>query len=334
MSTIDYLLRLGQKVDPTIHEYLSKGAHSDFLPVAFYQVDTGGKRVRSALAMVCCEAVGGRVEQALVPAALVELIHNYSLIMDDIIDYGFVRRGLQTVRAKYSDAMAILAMAFYREVLDEMVDDCPKPDRMRALLIETIKMMVEGERLDVLFEQAGRRENYIVSQRYRDVSWQLYFNMIEKKTSALFRASCVAGCIAADASESHVEALSEYGRKIGLSFQVSDDYLDIFGEKTGKERGKDIIQHKLGNAVLLSAFDEMAAKDRAKVLKGLRSSIVRKGDVTRVLRLIEKTDAQARTRKLAQSFADEAKEKLGILKESEAKKALIELADFIVKRSY
>jgi len=329
MSIIGTLSRSGRDVDGVILQYLGRGASRDFLPVVLHQVEAGGKRVRSALSILSCEATGGDRAAALRPAAMIELIHNYSLIADDIIDRGEIRRGLPTVRAKYSDAMALLAAMHYREVLDEIANDCPRAGDMRKLMVETIKATIEGERLDILFEQAGRDEDYIVKHRCKTVSWDLYFEMIEKKTATLIRASCLAGCLAANATEEATDALAGYGRKIGLGFQVADDFLDIFGEKTGKEKGKDIIEHKLGNAV-----EELGDSKARDLLAILRSSKVNASKLKEAMELIDGTGAKTRTYRLAEKLVNEGKAKLEILPESSAKTALVQLADFIATRVY
>jgi len=334
MSIIGTLSRSGRDVDGVILHYLGQGASRDFLPVVLHQVEAGGKRVRSALSILSCEATGGDRAAALRPAAMIELIHNYSLIADDIIDRGEIRRGLPTVRAKYSDAMALLAAMHYREVLDEIANDCPRASDMRKLMVETIKATIEGERLDILFEQAGRDEDYVVKHRCKSVSWDLYFEMIGKKTATLIRASCLAGCLAASATEEATDALAGYGWKIGLGFQVADDFLDVFGEKTGKEKGKDIIEHKLGNAVIISALEELGDSKARDLLAILRSSKVNASKLKEAMKLIDGTGAKTRTYRLAEKLVKEGKAKLEILPESSAKTALVQLADFIATRVY
>jgi len=334
MSIIGSLSRAGRDVDGVIFQYLRRGASIDFLPVVRHQVEAGGKRVRSALTMLSCEATGGDREAALRPAAMIELIHNYSLVADDIIDRGEIRRGLPTVRAKYSDAMALLATMYYREVLDEIANDCPRSDDMRKLMVKTIKATIEGERLDILFEQAGRDEDYVVKHRCKSVSWDVYFEMIGKKTATLIRASCLAGCLAAGASDDATDALSGYGWKIGLGFQVADDFLDIFGEKTGKKKGKDIIEHKLGNAAIISALEELSDSKAKDLLAILRSSRVNASKLKEAMKLIDATSSKTRTYRLAEKLVNEGKAKLKILPESSAKTALVQLADFIATRVY
>jgi len=334
MSEMESLISLGHKVDPIMLSYIQREADSKFLPVLKHQILAGGKRVRAALTILSCEAAGGESSMALKPAALIELIHNYSLIMDDIIDHGELRRGKPTVRAKYSDAMAILAGMFYREALDEIVDECPKPAEMRKLIRGAIKDTIEGERLDILFEQAGREEEYIKKHRYANVPLNLYFKMIGKKTAALIKSACIAGGLAADASNETIEALGIFGWNIGLAFQIVDDILDIYGEKTGKEKGKDIIEHKLGNIAILFALKELNAKEKAGLLNVLRKPKVSRIDLTKALKLIEETKAREKAYKLGQKFIEEGKKALLSFQDSEAKSKLLSLADFILNRAY
>jgi len=334
MKEIESLISLGRMVDPIMLDYIEKGAEPRFIPILKHQILAGGKRVRAALTILSCEVSGGEASTALKPAALIELIHNYSLIMDDIIDHGELRRGKPTVRAKYSDAMAILAGMFYREALDEIVEDCPKPFEMRKLMRNAIKETIEGERLDILFEQAGREEEYIKKHRYKNISLNLYFKMISKKTAALIKSACIAGGLAANAPNELIEALGVFGWNIGLAFQVVDDILDIYGEKTGKERGKDIIEHKLGNIAILLSLKELNSKEKSQLLNILRKPKVSKIDLNKALKLIEKTKAKEKAYNIGRKFIEEGKKAILNFQDSEAKFKLLDLADFILNRAY
>ncbi|MEM3476486.1 MAG: polyprenyl synthetase family protein, partial [Candidatus Bathyarchaeia archaeon] len=307
MSEFEYLISLGRQVDPIMLSYIEKGADPKFIPVLKHQILAGGKRIRAALTILSCEAAGGNISTALKPAALIELIHNYSLIMDDIIDHGELRRGKLTVRAKYSDVMAILAGMFYREVLDEIVDECPNSLEIRKIIRNAIKETIEGERLDILFEQAGREEEYIKKHRYNNVSLNLYFKMVGKKTAALIKAACISGGLAAEASNEIIEALSVFGWNTGLTFQIVDDILDIYGEKTGKEKGKDIIEHKLGNIAIIFSLKELNKKEKHNLLSILRKPKVSKVDLNKALKLIGKTKAKEKAYNLGQKFIEEGK---------------------------
>lgn len=334
MDIADRLMTLGHEVDSVMERYLERDAHRDFAPVAKYQIGVGGKRVRSALTLLSCEASGAERSRALLPAAMIELIHNYSLIMDDIIDRGEVRRGKPTVLAKYGETMALLAGMHHREVLDEVVNDCSHPDEMRALLIDAVKKTIEGERLDILFEQSGREGSYFTKHRSKNVSIESYFDMIGKKTATLIRAACLAGALAADAPQILQESLAGYGWKVGLAFQVVDDYLDIFGEKTGKQRGKDIIEHKLGNAVIIFALKALDREARNHLLSILRTEKVSTSLLKSALKLLEGTRARQMTYELAQKLIAEGKRSLENLQESDAKTSLLDLADFVGNRLY
>jgi len=334
MNNFEKLIEIGRKVDPIMIHYLEKNADEAFIPIVKHQILAGGKRIRAALTLISCEAVGGKMEDALLPAAAIELTHNYSLIIDDIIDRGEIRRGFQTVRAKYGDVLAILAGIFYRETIADIINDCQNSKKINELIIETIKEIIDGERFDVLFEQAGRLDRYIIEHRYKHVPLELYYKMIGKKTATLIKSSCIVGAISANASKSDLEMLSEFGWKIGLAFQLIDDFLDIYGEETGKQRGKDIIEHKLGNIVILHAIEEMDNKNKEELLNILRSEVVSNEKLRFALRLIDGTNAKNKTLNEAYNLIDSAKKAISKLKDSKAKNQLIEIADFIVKRVY
>lgn len=334
MRRIDEILKIGRQVDAVIYKHLSEGASPLFQPILKHQLFTGGKRVRAALAILSCLASGGKTRNVLYPAATVEFTHNYSLILDDVIDHGELRRGLPTVRAKFSDAMALLAAMFYREVLDTLIERSKNPSQIRETIINTIKEIIEGERLDILFEQAGRTNPYILKHRFKQAAIDDYLIMIGKKTAALLEAACEVGCIASDSPPNVRRALKLYGRKVGLAFQVIDDYLDIFGERTGKIRGKDILEHKLGNAVILYTLEGLSLKRREPLLSLLRKDKLTPQDVEAGMRLISQTDAKEKTYRLGQKFINEGVKALRPLKETQAKRDLMSLAEFVGKRLY
>ncbi|MEM2122864.1 MAG: polyprenyl synthetase family protein, partial [Candidatus Bathyarchaeia archaeon] len=282
--SLDGILSIGRMVDPIINGYLVRGASDPFKPILLHQFEAGGKRIRAALAILSCEASGGSKDVGLNGAAVVELIHNYSLLVDDIIDKGEVRRGLPTTRALYSDVMALLAAMFYRESLEELADACRNPGEVRRIMSSTIKELIEGERLDILMEQAGRG-GYLEEKRLRRVSIEDYMDMIGKKTATLIRASCEIGCVEAGATESLRKALSSYGWSIGLAFQVVDDFLDIYGEETGKAKGKDIQEHKLGNIAVLYAMEALPGRLRERLLSILREDRVSEKNLAETFKL-------------------------------------------------
>lgn len=226
-----------------------------------YSLLAGGKRLRPALALAAAEAVGGIPEDALPAACAVELIHTYSLVHDDLpaMDNDDYRRGRLTNHKVYGEAMAILAgdalltHAFY--LLGIMPERSPRVPASAALrIVRELSMyagapgMVGGQAADMLGEQG---ETTLAQLEYIHLH----------KTSDLIVASLRAGGIAAGASEAQLEALTVYGRSIGLAFQIQDDILDVVGDaaKLGKATNADEAQQKVTYPFLIG-LEESKAK--------------------------------------------------------------------------
>jgi len=201
-------------------------------------------------------------------------------------------------------------------------------------MVNAIKVTIEGERLDILCEQAGRYDQYMLKNRYQNMTPKLYFKIIKKKTTELIKAACLAGAISARATKIHRNAIANYGEKIGLAFQVIDDFLDVFGEKTGKQKGKDIIEHKMNNAVIVYALSDMSQKQRKRFMKILQTKHLTKDKIREAMSLLESTNTKVKVLQLANDLVADAKKRLKSLPESPAKNDLQELADFVAARLY
>jgi len=331
------LARLGSLIEGALEKYLLRDADPEFHEPILYPIRTGGKRLRPALTIASALAVGGRVEDAIPAAVAVELAHNYSLIFDDIIDHSELRRGQPTLWKKYGLTTAILVAVHYRETISQALSDTRDPPLFESIIARTLKLLVEGERLDVLFEQAGRAdEPYVVERRRGVVTVKDYLDMVYKKTGALIETACVFGALSAGADEALVKALGEYGRNLGLAFQVGDDIIDIFGreERTGKRVGKDIEEHKLGNIVVLLALEELPAPKRDALLSVLRSDRVTPEGVRLAIELISATNARQRAEEMRRAYAQAACRALEPLPEGEGKRLLLELAEFVAVREF
>ncbi len=297
-SDLARFIRLGQQADPVILDALSRGAPSEFRPALSYHFEVAGKRMRAAMVVLSCAAAGGRVERAIKPAAVVEMIHNYSLVMDDLIE------------------------------------DLPANRNVRKVAVKTMKEIIDGERLDLLLEQAGRTDPYLMKNRISNPTFKTYLDMVGKKTASLFKAAGQIGAYAANAETRIVNALGTYGWKAGLAFQVMDDVLDICGEKTGKQQAKDIIEHKLGNAAILIALRFLSRKDREELKKIIGSERVSTQMLKKARSMVNKTPAERECREIAMKYLEDAKASLSVLKPSPFKDALSDLADQVVARSY
>lgn len=333
-KSLERIIRLGRRVDPTIIRALSAGSAKEFRPTLDYHFEAGGKRMRAAMVLLCCGASGGRPERAVNHAAVIEFIHNYSLVMDDLIDRGDLRRGRPTVRAAFGDSVATLIAMFYREALDDLVQECERAVAVRRVAVRSMKEIIEGERLDLLLEQAGRTDPYLLKNRITKPSFDRYLDMIGKKTAALFKAAGEVGGIAAGATEHVIDALGQFGWKAGLAFQIMDDVLDVCAEQTGKQQAKDVVEHKLGNAAVLVALRFLSPAKRLELLRILRTERVSKTMVNRARLLVNETPAESDCREIAMDYLEDAKKHLMVVNASSYRDQLSNLADDIVSRSY
>jgi len=336
MSIVEVLMQKGKLVDDFLFEMLRLNASNKLYEIVKHQVAAGGKRLRPAMTILCCEAVGGSVEEAIPVAAAVELVHNYTLIFDDIIDRSGLRRGSPTVRAKYGDVMAILAGMHYREAIFEAVKRASRSSEVEEVLSLALRRIIEGERLDVLFEQTGRESEYIQKMMYRAVMEKDYNNMIAAKTASLFEAACKVGSIVGDGDSHSVKCLSKYGWNCGMAFQIRDDILDIVGEtkELGKEAGKDVKEHKLGNLVILYSLTELTETTKSKLLNILRSQRVNNSEVETAIEIMLSTNAVKLAYEKSRTFIRKAKSYTMTLPTSDAKNNLLKLADLIVQRKF
>ncbi len=331
---LERIIRIGRRVDPIILKALRMESAKDFRSSLDYHFKAGGKRMRAAIVILSCAAAGGTLERAMNPAAVVEMIHNYSLVMDDLIDRGEVRRGKPTLRASFGDSVALLVAMFYREALDDLIQGCFARDKVRKIAVNVMKEIIEGERLDLLFEQSGRQDPYLISHRISDPSLNLYLNMIGKKTASLFRAAGQIGGYAAGADHRIVKALGAFGWKAGIAFQIMDDVLDICGKTTGKQQGKDLVEHKLGNVALLVAMKFLSREARSELTEILRSERVSRKMVSRARALVMETPAETACREIGLKYLENAKTHLNALKDSAYKEDLTLLSHQIVARSF
>jgi len=330
-----FLKKTAKTVDPIIQELLESYIDKKFYKLINYQVSTGGKRLRPALTIISSKLFGGKIKNVLYPAAGLEILHNCTLIVDDIIDHSELRRKKPTTWFKFGKSVAECMGVDYLAAAFEGANRSKKPAVISEIFAETLKIIFNGEILDILFEQRGREEeSYIVKNRYHKITKQKYYEMVGRKTASLAQNCCEVGGICAGASNKQLEALKDYGFNLGIAFQVRDDILDIFGEekKFGKKIGKDIEERKLGNIVILSALSELSKPEKEKILKIIRKKEIKNKDIKEAIKLIKKTNSYQETCHLAESFAKKAKESLKLLPKNKWNKILENLADFVIQR--
>lgn len=324
-----------EKVDSFIGEILQSHSGSRFWKAVAHQMETGGKRLRPVFLFLSCNILGGEEDKATHAAAAVEIMHNYTLIVDDVIDHSDTRRGRPTVWKAYGQSIAECIGAHYSASVFEAVSHSPNPVRMVRIMSDAMKAVVEGEIIDILQERYGREEEpFVKENRYKDVFLEDYIDMAGRKTAKMFEASCVAGGVCAGGSEEEIEALRSYGYNLGISFQISDDILDIFGEeeKFGKKIGKDIEERKGGNVVLLFALSKLGSKDKKTLENILKKNIIGEGDIEEAVEIIKNSKALEEARSLSERYIKKAKESLYLLPDNEWRKMMEDLANYITNR--
>lgn len=232
-----------------------------------YILNLGGKRVRPLLTLVGCDLFNVNVNHAIQSALAVELFHNFSLIHDDILDKAPLRRGNTTVHEKWNTDIAILSGdGMMAKAFDELCKSNPVHIHdLLKLFSKTALQVCEGQQYDMNFET---QENVSVDE---------YINMITFKTAVLLGCSLQMGAICANANTVNQNHVYEFGKNIGIAFQLLDDVLDVYAtdDKFGKQVGGDIISNKK-TFLLLKAF-ELASKNQkielAELLKSLDYSL-------------------------------------------------------------
>ena len=289
-----------------------------------YFLKLGGKRVRPVLCLMGNELFDEIVPSAWHVASAIELFHNFTLIHDDIMDKAPLRRGMPTVHVKYGDSTALLAgdvtLVMAYDYLNRVDTTFIHP--ILHLFNQTAKEVCEGQQLDMDFET---REI---------VGLDEYLEMIGLKTSVLLAASLKMGAILGGAGERNQNLLYEFGRKLGIAFQVQDDYLDVFGqpEKFGKQVGGDILSNKK-TFLLIHAFEVAGPSQKEELLSFMKGNDPAK--VEKVTNLYRACGVDEWALSLKDKFLDEALhhlEDIAVL--SKRKQPLTELAEFLVRRDH
>ena len=300
-------------------------SHFPATPASLYEPNNyflklGGKRVRPVLCLMGNELFEEINSSSWKAATAIELFHNFTLIHDDIMDKAPLRRGQQTVHAKYGESTALLAGDV---MLIRAYDHINSVDPTHLQLVlslfnKTAREVCEGQQLDMDFE---KRESVGIDE---------YLHMIELKTSVLLAASLQMGAIIGGAGERNQHLLYEFGRKLGLAFQVQDDYLDAFGdpEKFGKQVGGDIMANKK-TFLLIHALENTSRKGELNDLLAGNAS----DKVDKVLAIYRDCKADAWALELKNKYLGEALEHLdSIAVLSARKEPLKQLAHYLINR--
>ena len=311
-------------ITKTIEEELATITPQNLADASVYLTRAGGKMLRPALTLITAEAVGGARESSLNAAAAIELIHTFSLIHDDIMDQDDTRRGMPSVHKVWGDDVAILAgdtlfSKAFEIIIGSKGTSSDQNNKALATVADACVKICEGQALDMSFEE-----------RF-DVKQDEYIEMIFKKTGALIAAATKAGAIMGGASDEVIDAMYEYGRLIGLAFQIQDDYLDLVAdeETLGKPIGSDIGKGKM----TIIAIKGLESDDSGRLFEILKDTENSQSDIDEAIQILTDCGAIEYARNLALESVDQAKEVLEILDDSASKKILVGIADFVLGRS-
>ncbi|MCU0455380.1 MAG: polyprenyl synthetase family protein [Bacteroidales bacterium] len=263
-----------------------------------YVLSKGGKRLRPVMALMSCNLFTDKIDDAILPAAGLEVFHNFTLVHDDIMDKAPVRRGLPTVHNKWNENQAILSGDVMAFIANECILQAPSSCLLRVFRVFN-KAAVEvcvGQQLDMDFEKAA-----IVRECE-------YLRMIELKTAVLLASSVKIGAIIGGAEEKDSDLLYEFGKNLGLAFQIQDDMLDVWGDVKvfGKTSGGDIVANKK-TLPLVKAL-ELAKGSKLKELQKLISGSTINPDekISRVKAIFEELDIKDITEILAYDYINKA----------------------------
>jgi octaprenyl-diphosphate synthase len=276
-----------------------------------------GKMLRPGLVLLAGAACGKIADEHIQIAAIAEIIHNATLLHDDVIDEGQKRRGAPTINSLWGNESAVLLGDF---LLSQVFRMCValEPEIIKTVAATTVRVC-EGE-----LRQVIQRQNWQLSESQ-------YIDIITEKSAALFSGCCYLGAFLAEASETEVELLACFGHNVGVAFQITDDLLDIIADETttGKTVGRDADKNKLTLAVI-HLLRTVGEREKSAVIKKLNVAGENKEALVEMLRSHGSLEyAYSR----AQEFSARAVEALAGLKESDAKDALIETAGFVGRRA-
>ena len=312
-----------------VNKYLNsklKGNPKKLYDAAGHLIVNGGKRLRPYMVIKSCQILKGKIANAMPAASAVEMVHNFTLVHDDIMDNDEMRHGVPTVHKKYGMAIAILAGdVLFSKAFQGITDIKLSTDATTQLVSRLAKACVdvcEGQLLDIKMAE----ERKIPSQAE-------YITMIGKKTAALFDVSCAMGAICATTKASDISNLSSFGRNLGIAFQITDDLIGVMGDPkiTKKPVGNDLREGKKSLPILM-AIKSAKGSDKKIILKAFGNSKVSKKDLDNAVDVIRSLGIEESVRKQALKYAEKAEKSLAKYSGS-AKVELISLLDFVVKRS-
>ena len=312
-----------KKINKILSDALKKRKPISLYEPGSYILNSGGKRLRPLLVLLSTKAVGGNFATAYNAAAAVEMLHNFTLVHDDIMDNADKRRGRLTLHKKYDNNTAILTGDSLLSIAYEyLLKDCNGNTKdVIGSFTQGLIEVCEGQSLDTDFES---RKNVTLSE---------YILMIKKKTAAMAEMCCKIGALLGGGNKSQVSALGNFGLNLGIAFQIQDDLLDISADekKFGKTIGGDLVEGKK-TFLFLEALEKSKGEDRKKLLKVIERKGIRRNQVLIYKEIYEKLGVLDDARKQIKIYTKKALNSLNLLNK-EKSKIFVWLADSLINRT-
>ena len=327
---MDFKKEFGPKIkmiNDDLERRISEIENRNLRDAMMHYPKAGGKRLRPIFTMLVADAISKSGTKAMPFGVALEMAHNFTLIHDDIMDNDATRRGMKTTHIVFGMPAAILAgdalFAKAFEAVGEMDVDSESKNRLNSLLARAVLLVAEGQQMDMDFEK---------SESIKDED---YLKMIERKTAVLLSAATQGGAIAAGAKQPLQETMFEFGRLMGLGFQIWDDVLDLRADEKvlGKPIGSDIRNGKK-TLIIIYALEVLGSqkKDRLKQILGKEGAS--KKEVDEAIAILDSAGAIDRAERIALEMISKAKKLLDDLPEGEDRQKLKDLTDFMIKREW
>jgi len=289
--------------------------------VAHHLIDSGGKRFRPLLLLICARLCGYHGENRFPMATIMEFIHTATLFHDDVIDQASIRRGKTSANQIYGNAISILVGDFLCFKSYTLMTGIGNLDILK-LISEMGDIMSEGE----VFQLTKCGDINLTEEEY--------FSIIEKKTAVLISASCAAGAILGSAPREKIDALARFGKNAGMAFQITDDILDYMarGEEFGKSIGKDLEEGKI-TLPLIFAVKQSTKEEKDKINEIITRKKSSQKAAREIIRLINKYNGIDYSVQCAEKFIRDAQIQLNVFSECLEKSQLNAVAEYILSRN-
>jgi len=291
-----------------------------------YTLTLGGKRLRFCLTILSTGICGGKPEKATNAAHAIEMLHNFTLLHDDIMDGAETRRGQPTVYKKWGVSNAILSGDIMFVKAFELLGKYRNHKRYSDIIdifVKSSREVCEGQSYDMEFEERD------------DVTVDEYLNMIRGKTASLIRGALLIGGAVADADEQTLEKLERIGNEIGIAFQIQDDLLDVIGDpkKFGKDIGSDIREGKKTYLILL-ALQRCNNRESMWLTRKMQRSPLSDSDIKKIVLLLQKYGVIDITKKKINYHFKRAFEKISTFEDCKYNRDITKLIEYVQKRDF